>query len=224
MRKILRSYLVFTSFFYKLVLFLVLPIGMMGVVFWAGVRTYETGLMFLALLWPMAEIISDSWLFGGLQTKDTVKLDCLKVSGNGRRVLRDALMLDLVRKFLSILIIQGIWLIGMEVMKQIAGDGTASFSIFTIKSEGIWFFAELAFVSYFCSVLGTFLSRYGSLLWISMMVGYGMMLLEVGCIMFAEAWGNRIIPALLFAVLGILVSILTVRTGISKLDQSFYDK
>lgn len=223
MRKTLKSYLVFTSFFYKLVLFLALPIGMMGVVFWAGAHTYEAGLMLMALLWPMAETISDSWLFGGLQTKDTEKLDCLKASGNGRRILRDALIMDLIRKFLSILIMMGICLIGIGVIRQIAGDGAVTGTL-EIKSEEIWLFIELMALSYFCSVLGTFLSRYGSMLWVSMMVGYGMMLLEIGCIMLAGAWGNGMIPALLFAALGILVSILTVRTGISKLDQSFYDK
>ena len=223
MRKTLKSYLVFTSFFYKLVLFLALPVGMMGVVFWAGVHTYEVGLMLMALLWPMAETISDSWLFGGLQTKDTEKLDCLKASGSGRRVLRDALIVDLVRKFLSILIMMGICLIGIEVIRQPAGDGAVTGTL-EIKSEEIWLFIELIALSYFCSVLGTFLSRYGSMLWVSMMVGYGMLLLEIGCIMLAGAWGNGMIPALLFAALGILVSILTVRTGISKLDQSFYDK
>lgn len=224
MRTTLKSYLVFTSFFYKLVLFLALPIGMMGVVFWAGVHTYEAGLMLLALLWPMAETLSDSWLFGGLQTKDTEKLDCLKASGNGRRVLRDALIMDLIRKFLSILIMMGICLTGIGVIRQIAGDGAVSAGIPEINSENMWIFIELISLSYFCSVLGTFLSRYGSLPWVSMMVGYGMMLLEVGCIMLAGAWGNGMIPTLLFTVLGILVSVLTVRAGISKLDQSFYDK
>ncbi len=120
MKRIIKSYLVFTSLIYRIVMFIVMPVVMIAVILWQGgvfggvgsLNLYEVPdvvvSMVVMLSLPMVEIVSDTWMFGGIQSKGADKLEYLKTSSIGMQVLRRALSIDLLRKFLSAVGIIGV--------------------------------------------------------------------------------------------------------------------
>ena len=83
MGKRVRSYIAFTSISYRAAVWLVIPAGLTALGVWGGSRFGDIGLLFALILLEGAEVLSDSWLFGGIQAKDSEKIDYLKSSGRG---------------------------------------------------------------------------------------------------------------------------------------------
>lgn len=213
----LKSYLVFTSLIYRVLMYLVVPMVLVGVVFGAGGGV--SAAVLAAALLPMVETVSDNWLFGGIQTKDSAKMDFLKTSGRGMSIMRNALCMDLFRKFLTAVIVLGIcyllflWTGGYEMVQNIQEvDVVLRMVIYGVS------------VSWFFSVLGTFFTRYGSLLWFNVMVGYIMTLLEAAC-WYLPGWREHfVIYSFLYLVLGIVISMLAVKVAMKKVEGGYYDK
>lgn len=205
MMKKINRYLVFTSFAYRIALFLVIPVLLVGIGVFAGHHLGELWAVPVALLLTMTEIISDYWLFSGLQAKDAEKMDFLKTSGLGMEVLRDALILDLLRKFLTACVVMA----GCDLL---------------IDRSGSPMYAGL--VSYVFSALGTFLARYGGIFRINLMVGY-FAVIPVSCLLglFFFQWKPYMFRLnLLFLVSGILLSVLAVRKAMQKVKGGYYDQ
>ncbi|MDE7282449.1 MAG: hypothetical protein K2N85_02510 [Lachnospiraceae bacterium] len=233
MKRFLKSYLVFTSLIYRIVMFIVVPIVMIAVILWQGgvfgkagsLNLYEfpgvTVSAFVMMLLPMIEIVSDTWMFGGIQSKDAAKLDYLKTSSIGIKVLRRALSIDLVRKFILAVGIIGIsyGVLYWRLTPELKGANT----------EGDWemlLFALL--VSYFFSVLGTVLTRYGSMIWLNMMaanlIELIILMIDLACT-FNRLYSRYIVDfCVLSAILDVAVSILAVRIVMKKVEGSYYDK
>jgi len=212
--KWLKSYLVFTSLLYRIVMFILLPGGLIAAsFFWRGlggvVAVAETAVFILA------EAMADNWLFGGIHRADGAKLDYLKTSGRGMRLLRAALAMDLARRFLAALLVfgSGLALIGTaepEFVGGIAeGIGTALFS---------------AIASSCLATLAVFVSRYGDMLWINMLLGYGAAILGLMCWTLPGLGEYIWFYDLIFAVLGLLCGCITVSTAVKKVEGSYYGK
>lgn len=205
MMKKINRYLVFTSFVYRIAVFLVMPVLLVGIGVFAGHHLGELWAVPVALLLTMAEIISDYWLFSGLQAKDAEKMDFMKTSGLGMEVLRDALILDLLRRFLTACLV-------MAVCNLLTGrSGSAMYAVL---------------VSYACSVLGVFLARFGGIFRINLMVGY-LAVIPVSCLLGLSffAWKPYMFRLnLLFFVLGILLSVLAVKKALRKVKGGYYDQ
>lgn len=225
MKKSIKSYLVFTSVFYRIVMYLLIPAALLGIAFWVGTAG-NVALTLLAGILPMAEIISDSWVFGGIQTKESVKMDYLKTSARGKNILRNALIMDMVRRFLSVAGILGIGRLIIWLGSRTGEEKPGAMFLFEDSGDGgsLGIFLYLLVLCYFISALGTFLSRYGSLIWINAMVAYVVSALEGLCLFLPGLWQHAFAYALLFAVLGILVSVLAVRTAMKKMEGSYYDR
>ena len=228
MKRFLKSYLVFTSLIYRIVMFIIIPIVIIVTVLWSGggfesadnlVIKSEPRIAVCAvvmLFLPMIEIISDNWMFGGIQSKNADKLDYLKTSSIGMQVLRSALLIDLLRKFLLAL---GIICISYGILYwKLMTD------LISTLIENDWKLLLLTLLgSYFFSVLGTVLARYGSMIWINVMVAY---LLEIIILVFIFSALKMCadVYCLLFAILDVAVSVLAVRIVMKKVEGSYYDK
>lgn len=228
MGKAIKSYLVFTSAVYRVVMYVLMPAGLVGLSAWSGSGVGEAAMLIITSLLTLFEILSDSWLFGGIQTKDREKMDFLKTSGKGIKTLKNALILDLVRRFLSCL---GILAAGCLVMQIYDGYVISGHGIFQSNytnlgggSRKLGILLCFALVSYFFSVLGTFLSRYGSMVWINLLVGYIAMIFTIFCIALLILSESIWLFDFLFAILGVGISILAVRTAVKKNEGGYYDK
>lgn len=117
--------------------------------------------------------------------------------------MQDALILDLVRKFLTA--------IGIIAAGYLLSGG----------------FLYMVLVSYVFSVLGTFLSRYGGMLLINICIAQSAMLFVVVCLLCMLRQGLLKFMFgmdLLFLALGILASILTVVKAMQKVKGGYYDE
>lgn len=228
-----KSYLVFAPRLYRTVMYLFVPVFLAALAVWLS-SAGEVALIPVMALLVMIEIVSDAWMFGGIQTNERVQLDYLKTSARGRKVMKNALTMDMVRRLLYAAGIMGIcklaiWLASGMAWQSAAreagfwkavffGGGAAGGS----GGLGIWLF--LTFVSYFLSVLGTFLSRFGSMMWINMMVGYIFGTLAVLLLRLPGLSQYVFGYALLFGALGAAAGILAVRTAMKKMEEGYYDK
>lgn len=228
MRKVIKGYLVFTSAAYRIVMYLLMPVSMMGLIAWMGGNIKDAAILLAAVLLTMAEILSDSWLFGGIQARDPEKIDYLKTSGRGMGILRNALIMDLGRKLLFSLLIAGggycvLRLRGIAFLggREFAEDGGGA--VQTGVKIGI--LLCFALTSYFFSTVGTFLSRFGSLLWINLLIGYPCMILTALCPFLTITSGYNIwFCNLLNMLLCAGASVLTVYTAMRKYKGGYYDK
>lgn len=226
MKRCVKSYLVFTSLLYRIVMFVIIPIIMIGLLLWMEVyiggiggtslSDFHVGAVYFVVMifLSMFEIISDNWMFGGIQSKDVEKLDYMKTSGVGMQVIRSALSIDLLRKFLSAVGITGIlYWITMLIRRG-----------YDVSFGNIRILLCAVLVSYFCSALGTMLARYGSTVYINMMIASVFEFFVMLCMVLVEMLKYGSICCLLFAILDVFVSILAVKTAMKKMEGSYCEK
>lgn len=100
MKKMLKSYFVFAPVSYRVVWMILVPLLQIGVEALAG----WTGVVALCVILlgyiVITEVLSDWFFLGGLCAEKDSVVKCFRTSTGGRRLLRDVLCMDLVRKFL----------------------------------------------------------------------------------------------------------------------------
>ena len=206
MKKKIKSYLVFSSFSYKVCIFLLMPAVLVGIGIGIVSIFGELGLTATAMLLTMAEILSDHWLFSGLMAKESERMEVLRTSGMGMEIMKNALILDLLRKLLT------------------AFGILAVCELFTGQWGGLLL---MAMVSYVFSAAGTFLARYGGGLAVNVCIGQISAFLVLGCLFCvfqSGSWRFRVGFELLFLALGVLASVLTVSKSMRKVKGGYYDQ
>ena len=228
----LRSYTVFTSIPYRIAVWGLIPAGLVAVAAWSGSKIGDLALVLPLMILVLTEVFSDSWLFGGIQTKDSEKRDYLKCSGRGMAVMSNALTADMIRKLFTALAVASVsyFLIG-----RVKG-GAAELPALAINfisvgetAQEIGLLGYLVLLSYSFSVLGTFLSRYGSTVYINMMLGYGTMMLAglagiYGPMLLGYPSNSVFLLDLLAAAAGGGISIAAVRAAMKKVKGGYYDE
>lgn len=224
MKKLVKSYLVFTSSLYRIVMYVLMPAALVGISLGLGRYLGEVVLMWVALLLIMIEVVSDSWLFGGIQARDPERIDYLKTSGQGMRVMRNALFMDLFRKLLSGLGILAVCYLAIRFCGWISVQEMFDYSNSGAAEAGTGILLYFVLVSYFFSVTGTFLSRYGNTVWSSMIVGYMAMTPALFCMLLPGVTEYVLFYNLLFAVLDAGISIAAVKLAMKRIKGGYYDK
>ena len=133
-------------------------------------------------------------------------MDVLRTSGMGMEIMKNALILDLLRKLLS------------------AFGILAVCELYTGHWGGLLL---MAMVSYVFSAAGTFLARYGGGLAVNVCIGQIASLLVLGCLFCVfrpGLWRFRVGFGLFFLVLGVAVSVLTVSKAMRKVKGGYYDQ
>lgn len=216
MKQKIRSYLVFTSLGYKIIMFVILPVVLLGIQVFSAVVFRGTAIPVFVMTLVMVEIMADNWLLGGIQEKGSEKIDYLKTSPRGMKVMRSVLVMDLVRRFVFYVVLFGLsWLI-----TGIFGAGNGAGGLAALEA------LLLAVVlTYALSALGIFIARFTSYLWVNMLCGYvgaiaGLVILLI-C-------SGGLVPMMLvniaMIVLGGGISFLMVKIAMLKVEGSYYDK
>lgn len=216
MKEKIRSYLVFATGGYKIVMLIVLPVFLLAVDLAAAVIFQGSAMPAFIMLLIMAEVLSDNWYLGGIQEKNSAKIDYLKTSAKGMRIMKNALIMDLVRRFVYLVVIAGAsWLFTVLCT---AGEGVRT----GIGLKEILFAVLLV---YTLSVLGVFLCRFFSYLWVNMLAAYVEAI--AGLVIFLVASAG-FLPVMLaniaLVILGVGLSILAVKIAMLKVEGSYYDK
>lgn len=210
--KRIKAYLLFTSWRYKLGIFLGLPLAVLaGGMLW-GHWGVVSGFWFGFLLMPgiiFAEVMTDQRVFNGIHSKRGYKLDFLKTSPLGENILFYGLAGDLLRRLLTAAVCIGIaWAVKvLAVESGWAGCLGITLAIYTVEALGI-------FISRFTrSVILCLFTAYGCIL-----AGQGLYGL-IGILSVPGLWVMDGLLVLSAAALSLLV----VRTGVKKWRRTFSD-
>lgn len=209
MRRV-KAYFLFTGWRYKLGIFLGLPtVVLTGGLLWRRFLAPQGYGIFVTLLVIFIEVLTDQGVFAGIQSHSGYKLDYLKTSPAGPKVLRQGLAGDLVRRMLTALLCAGI-----------CGIVDAE------KAVGGWAgYLGMALVIYGMEALGLLISRFTRSAVLRIWIIYGCMLL--GVLLYFLVWliGQ---PAILImdgilALGAAAASIAAVRTAMKKWLQTYLD-
>lgn len=216
MKEKIRSYLVFATGGYKIVMLIVLPVFLLAVDLVAAVIFRGSAIPAFIMLLIMAEVLSDNWYLGGIQEKNSAKIDYLKTSAKGMRIMKNALIMDLVRRFVYLVVIAGVsWLFTVLCT---AGEGVRA-------RVGLREILLAVLLVYTLSVLGVFLCRFFSYLWVNMLAAYVEAIVGLVIFLVASAGFLPVILAnIALTILGVGLSILAVKIAMLKVEGSYYDK
>lgn len=214
--KNVKSYRVFATQGYCLGVFLMLPIVMLGLQVFTLVFL-ELSISFVsAALLCIAGIFFDQWAFGGICAKEMSVLDYFKTSIKGTAVIQEALVVDCILHFLSMMIT----LIASEFLaKGLLPETTAS------KESMMMLFTSIC-LSYSILVLGTSVARYFTLaMWNWTISMFGTLILSglmvAACILIVKGhiW---VLPVSIILAIGF--SIFSVKNVMRKVRRSYYDE
>lgn len=208
--KRMKAYLLFTSWRYKLGIFLGLPLAVLaGGMFWGhwGVVSGFGFLMAAGIIF--AEVMTDQGVFNGIHSKRGYKLDFLKTSPLGGNILFYGLAGDLVRRLLTATVCTGI-----------------AWAVKVLAVESGWAGClGMALAIYIGEALGIFISRFTRSVILCLFTAYGGILAGLGlCGLIAifSAPGLWVMDGLL-ALSAAALSTLVVRTGMKKWRRTFFD-
>lgn len=209
--KRIRAYFLFTSWKYKLGIFLGLPVAVLLLGFAWHQYVDEVSvygyLVMVGLI--LAEILTDQGVFNGIQARKGYKLDYLKTSPQGPQALQWGLTLDLVRRLITVAICVGLSLLtGAQAV-----DG------------GLAEYLGMLLVVYSAETLGLLISRYTRSVVLCLLTAYGCIL--VGFAGFTLAWVTPLpwlwaVDAVL-ALAAAALSLLAVRTAMKKWRRTYFD-
>lgn len=103
---LVRRYKVFTPRLYLSLVLFIIPVAAFGV----QVLFERLGLLStIAAYWLflIADIFGDYWVFGGICSKSSARLEYMKSSFYGSKVMRTGIVMDLVRRLLWMLLLCG---------------------------------------------------------------------------------------------------------------------
>lgn len=217
--KTIKGYLAFTSFVYRIAMLGILPVAIIAVDIWAAALMGEDVrvlLVVMPFLMIMVEILADTWMFGGIQGKAAERIDFLKTSPKGMGLLQRALIMDLVRRFLSL---SGI--MAVCVLVNLAW-GVEMFGGDAVKGLGV--ILSLILSSYAVTVICIILARFGTMLWQSILVGYLGLAIESVYVGFLIVLGHPFVWCCVCGVLAVGASVLAVKIVMKKVRSGYYDR
>lgn len=212
MIKIWKSYAVFSSWIYRLMTLLVIPVVFIVGEFELFTLVNENTLMvgfkvFVGLILTY-EVINDYWLLGGICSHDGCCIESLKLAETGKHVLGDALVMDLIRRF--------VYLLGVGVIAYVK---TGMFSLLLTAMTG-----------YIALIIMLNVTRYMStfLLQISMsqvaVVLYSLIMLLGSDFETMESAGLRGAILMLLLVVSAVLGVVTVIHVLGRWKESYYEK
>lgn len=230
MKKGIKSYLAFTSGAYRLILFVLVPLAVIGLNMGLAVYTRQTHLseagsskgilgemnviMFMAAsLMMFAEVMLDNVAFGGIAVKRSQSLDYMKASPKGRQLMRRALRTDLVRMLLESIVVLILSRVAWWEIGEIAG--------FWRKQDIVLMLALVA-CQYFVTVTVLIVTRHYDMWGVNMLAVYlGFFVLLALVIL--SCMNSFAILAVMTA-LSVAVSIFSQWKIMRRVEAGFYDK
>lgn len=230
MKRGIKSYLAFTSGAYRLILFVLVPIAVIGLNVGLAVYTRQ-GIMSKAVepdgtlgtvdimmlvsasLLMFAEVMLDNMAFGGIAVKRSQSLDYMKASPWGRQLMRRALRTDLVRcLFESVIVItlsRAAW--------SVVGEATRAW-----RPRDIIQILALVACQYFVTVTVLIVTRHYDIWGVNMLAVYlGFFVLLA---LVALTWMNSFAILAVMMALSVAVSIFSQWKIMRRVEASFYDK
>lgn len=207
-----KSYLIFTPWYYQILMFAVVPLGLLA--FFEIFLSHAGGLYpVILLLLSLLDLMADTWVFGGICSGKCVSFEYFKSASHGFNTLRRGLTGDLIRRFFTAALL-GTVCFCQTVSFRTDGADTGAADVFVFLAMVLW--------SYGLSVAGVIIARYLPFRtwgWVVVTAVSGLLLLAG----FLTAKS----PALLFGIgclFAVIISVLSVKMVFRKVEKSYYDE
>lgn len=220
-----RSYRAFAPKLYQLIMCILYPLfavfccvlvqnGFFGSIADPGYH-YMVAAGMLCNCMIAVECMGDYWLFSGIQAKNANHMDFIKGSKKGKAFFLNALMTDVLRRAIVIVVCNAAnVLIGIFVFHQTG-----------VGMEGMLLIATYTLSCYAFSTLGVFISRFGDTWIMNMGAGYfGAILSAVMTYVYAKSGIPTWIFVLIHLVISIIITVITVKFAMKKVEDSYYDQ
>lgn len=158
------------------------------------------------------EIILDYFVFGGIASKETNRLEYLKTSVRGMHLLKSSLITDAVRRFLSIAIIIISSYLAIACRQQMDYRYTPLQLLVCI------------FSTYLLTEAGLLLTRFFINWWINIAVIYILNNIAVTVGIFVSTWNIPIWAPVLLVLLGMGITLTGRRLILKRMEESYYDR
>lgn len=230
MKKGIKSYMAFTSGAYRLILFVLVPIAVIGLNVALAVYVHQGSLtravetddilgavdimmLVAASLMMFAEVMLDNLAFGGIAVKRSQSLDYMKASPWGRQLMRRALRTDMVRcLFESVIVItlsRAAW--------SVVGEATI-----TWRLQDIVRILAVVACQYFVTVTVLIVTRHYDIWGVNMLAVYLGFLVLLAFI--AMSWMNSFAMLAVMTALSVAVSVFSQWKIMRRVEAGFYDK
>lgn len=210
MKQAIRSYLVFTGRVYKFVVYFLVPISLIFIHTLLATRYSMDLSYFFIMLLMVVDTIGDYRLFGGILSKHSENIDCLRTSRQGISILRNALVVDLLRRCLTCCIT----MVAFQLVQWIVFQVDAN-EIFLPNLGKI----ILSITISFCfGVIGTMITRMVGELWMNTIAGYFLSGPAMAVFVLLSMWSHDIIANLVVFFMALILSFLSVRMVLKKMN------
>lgn len=164
MEKRIKSYIVFTTRAYRLLLFVLMPLAVFGIQLglsitcryserWKGdieeiVYAADLAMAVAASFIMWAEILADNWVFGGIAAKSGAGPEYTKSSPRGRLAMRGTLKIDSIRQILESVLLLGLgracWAVAAGGFSELFAPGKLAFMAAVLFCESFAVTAALS--------------------------------------------------------------------------------
>ena len=210
MGKRMKSYLIFTGLGYRIILFAVVPILLTLFGFLLSAVFDFPGYFLAVYLLPAIEISMDTFVFGGIASKEMVHLEYLKTSTSGSGLMKNALQGGIIRMLISNAVIL---FINYLIYHGRTGDIWNAKRLFTL----LWFFVLIYVVTIILIVIARFfVSEH-----VNYTLGFVSFLLEMFAI---RSFKNLYVSFVILIMIAVTISVFSVKLVEKRIKESYYDK
>lgn len=230
MKKGIKSYIVFTTRAYRLVLFVLMPLAVIGIQLglsvmcryldeWKGdaediVYAADLALAVASLLIIWVEILADNWVFGGVAAKSGGSPEYPKSSPQGRQAMQGALRIDSIRQIFESMLLLGF---GRTCWAVAAGGFSELFA-----PDKLAFMAAVLFCECFDVTAALWVARrydnFNINMGITAITNLVSMLLLILCGIYSY------VMCAVMVLLYVPVSVLSQRMTMKRVEESYYDQ
>lgn len=212
MKDRIRSFLVFTTFGYRLTVFAILPL--LGT--WIGhaicKKYVMPGYLMTVYLFVPIEIMIDHFIFGGICVKDVTHLEYLKCSKRGEWVTRNALLGGMVRVLLTMFLVFVANHISMQILYP---DASYGYSVILVP-------LTLLLSSFAVIMLGATIGRFFENISVYYLIILGGVVLETGFLFLIEK--HIYMGVIVSVILSMVVGYCSLAIAMKHIKESYYDK
>lgn len=207
----IKCYRIFTFPLYRLCMFLLLPAGLLLLPTVLPIKEYFFVSCFGIVLFTSVEILADFWVFGGIARREG-QLEYLKSSKKGPEVVRTALIINMIRQFLTMLIVMAAYVLICSFINSEAA----------FPDQYFIQILDLLLIGEFFTLVGNTVVRFLDTPAMSMGISAVCMWLMGLSVMVVVRYGQRLLlPA---AILCAAAGVSGVWLVMKRVKESYYDK
>lgn len=212
MKRKVKSYLVFTPQFYRLLMFFLIPLGLLALQILLPIKEFVLVPYVTVLLLVFAEVVLDFWVFGGIAVKDGRQLDYLKTSKRGMNFIKDVLSVNMIRQFLesALLLVFGGGIFWLKNKESFFGEGRLLYCLAALVLGYFFTVTELTIARFFDGLM----INVGIAVVGAWLMGIAIYLISLNC---------KVMAGVLLSG-AIAVSVVDIKVIMKRLEESYYDQ